>query len=332
MLRLCSAVALIAGVAIAAAAELGVADLLATGDKTTEELAAATNSHALSLYRLLRTLASVGIFAETSPRVFTLTPIAQCLRSDSPDSLRAFAQFMTMPLSWNGWAQLTHSVRTGKTYSQTAFGLPNLFEYLKTRPEEAALFDRAMTDLSRMNAPRVAEAYDFGRFRQLVDIAGGQGLLLATILKKHPKLQGVLFDLPAVVERARPLLAQHGLDGRCEAQGGDFFQAIPTGADAYLMQHIIHDWDDERAVVILRSIRNAIEPLGRLLLVEAVISPGNMPSPGKLLDLEMLLLPGGRERTEAEYRELFAAADFRLLRVHPTGGAEQVIEAAPHEP
>jgi hypothetical protein len=316
--------------AISAAAEFGIADLLAKGDKTAEELASATSTHAPSLYRLLRTLASVGVFAETQPRTFTLTPLAQCLRSDSPDSLHAWARFMTMPLSWNAWGQLGHSVKTGQTYPQSAFGVPNPFEYFKTRPEEAAIFDAAMTDLSRLNAPGVAQAYDFGRFRQLVDVAGGQGFLLATILKKFPKLQGVLFDLEAVVNRAGPLLVEHGVSGRCEVVAGNFFHTVPAGADGYLMQHIIHDWDDERAVAILRNIRKSIEPLGRLVLVEAVISPGNSPSPGKFLDLEMLLLPGGLERTEAEYRDLFAAADFRLLQVHATGGAEQVIEAAPY--
>jgi hypothetical protein len=254
------------------------------------------------------------------------------LRSDSPDSLRAFARFMSIPLSWNAWGQLVDSVKTGQTYPQAAFGVPNPFEYFKTRPEEAAIFDAAMTDLSRLNAPGVTQAYDFGRFRKLVDVAGGQGLLLASILKKFPKLQGVLFDLPAVVDRAAPVLVAHGLNRRCEVLAGDFFKGVPAGADGYLMQHIIHDWDDERAVAILRNIRQAIEPLGRLLLVEAVISPGNSPSPGKFLDLEMLLLPGGRERTEAEYRDLLTAAGFRLLQVHATGGSEQVVEAMPIEP
>ena len=316
-------------IAIAAAAELGIADLLASGDKTAEELATATSAHAPSLYRLLRALASVGIFAETAARTFTLTPLAQCLRSDTPDSLRAWARFMTIPMSWNGWGQLVESVKTGRTYFQSAFDIPNPFEYFKTHRDEARLFDAAMTDVSRMNAPLVAQAYDFGRFRTLVDIAGGQGLMLGTILQKNPQLHGILFDLPAVIERAGAVLAKCGVGDRCQMMSGDFFHAIPGGADGYMMQHIIHDWDDKHAVTILKKVREAIEPLGRLLLMEAVIQPGNTPSPGKFLDVEMLLLPGGRERTEAEYRELLAAADFRLLQLHATAGSEQILEAAP---
>jgi len=315
--------------AISTAAELGIADLLASGDKTAAELAAASSAHAPSLYRLLRTLASTGVFAETEPRTFTLTPLAQCLRSDAPDSMRSFAQFMAMPLCQGAWGELLHCVTTGETGIRKAFGQANPFEYLQTRPKEAAVFDAAMTDLTRMGAPAVAEAYDFGRFRKLVDIAGGQGLLLQTILRQYPNVKGVLFDLPQVIERAKPVVAARGLADRCELIAGDFFQSVPGGADGYMMQHIIHDWDDERSVEILGKVRQVIDPLGRLLLMESVVPPGNTPSPAKLLDLEMLVMPGGRERTAEEYQELLAASGFRLLQVHVTGGPGHVIEAAP---
>src|SRR5215471_17559924 len=314
-------------VAIATAAEMGIADHLAAGDKTTEELATLTSAHEPSLYRLLRALASVGVFAETKARTFTLTPMAQLLRSDSPDSMRAWARFMTLPFCWDGWGQLLHCVETGETAIRKLYGLQNPFEYFKTHPEEAAVFDAAMTDLSRLNAPLVVQTYDFGRFQKLVDIAGGQGLILAAVLERYPSLRGVLFDLPAVIGRAGSLLKDRGVADRCELVSGDFFQSVPAGADGYLMQHIIHDWDDEQSIAILRNIRKAIDPTGRLLLVEAVITAGNEPSPGKLLDLEMLVLPGGRERTESEYRELLASAGCQLLQIHRTGGAEDIIEA-----
>ena len=315
--------------AISTAAELGIADRLATGDKTPEELAAVANAHAPSLYRLLRALASIGIFAEMAERRFTLTPLAQCLRSDAPDSVREFARFVGTPGAWRAWEEFPHSVKTGEPGFRKAFGLENPFDYFNTHPDEAAIFDGAMTDNSRQSAPAIAEAYDFGRFRQLVDIAGGRGLLLATILKRYANLRGVLFDLPHVIEGAKPALAAHGLDGRCQAVGGDFFQSVPGGAEAYLLKHIIHDWDDDRAVAILRNIRRAIDPSGRLLIVEMVIGPGNEPSLGKLLDLEMLTIPGGRERTSDEYRDLFTAAGFQLSAIHPTAAPASVIEGVP---
>jgi hypothetical protein len=221
-----------------------------------------------------------------------------------------------------------HCVKTGESGLRKAFNLPNPFEYFKTHRDEAAIFDGAMTDNSRHSAPAVAEAYDFGRFRQLVDIAGGHGLLLGTILQRYPDLRGVLFDLPPVIAGARGTLASFGLDGRCQAIGGDFFQTVPEGADGYILKHIIHDWDDEKSVAILRNVRKAMDGSGRLLLVEQVIAPGNEPSFGKWLDLEMLVIPGGRERTSDEYRDLFAGAGFRLAEIHPTAAGPSVIEGA----
>ena len=314
---------------ISVVAELGIADLLAKGDQTAEELAAACGAHAPSLYRVLRALASAGIFAETAGRRFALTPLASCLRGDAPDSMKYFARFVAMPGAAGAWGELMHCVKTGESGLLKAFNLPNPFEYFKTHHEEAAIFDGAMTDNSRHSAPAVAEAYDFGRFRQLVDIAGGHGLLLGTILQRYPSVRGILFDLPPVIAGARGTLASFGLDGRCQAIGGDFFQAVPEGADAYMLKHIIHDWNDEKSVAILRNVRKAMDTTGRLLLVEQVIASGNEPSFGKWLDLEMLVIPGGRERTADEYRALYAGAGFQLAQIHPTAAGPSVIEGLP---
>jgi O-methyltransferase domain len=314
---------------ISVVAELGVADLLAKGDKTAEELAAAVSAHGPSLYRVLRALASVGVFAETEGRRFTLTPLAECLRSDVPNSMKGFARFVAIPAAARSWDHLMHSVKTGKTGLQKAFGVKSPFDYFPTHPEEAAIFDAAMTDNSRQSAPAVAQAYDFGKFRQLVDIAGGQGLLLATILQRFPNLTGVLFDLPQVIAGAKNSLASYGLEGRCQTIGGDFFQTVPAGADAYMLKHIIHDWDDERSVAILRNIRKVIQSSGRLLIVELIVAPGNEPSFAKLLDLEMLVIPGGRERTGDEYWDLFAEAGFKLAQIHETAAPISIIEGVP---
>lgn len=310
-------------------AELCIADQLANGAKTPEQLAAAVSAHAPSLYRVLRALASVGVFAETEGGRFALTPLAECLRSDTPDSVREFARFMAIPGASRSWEQLLHCVKTGGTGLQKAFGAENPFDYFHTHPDEAAIFHRAMTDNSRQSAPAVAQSYDFGKFHQVVDVAGGRGLLLATILQRHPNLKGVLFDLPQVIAGANDALASYGLNGRCRTVAGDFFQAVPAGADAYLLKHIIHDWDDERSVAILRNVRKAIDTSGRLLVVEVVIGPGNEPSFGKLLDLEMMVIPGGRERTADEYRDLFAAAGFRLTGIHATPAPTSIIEGLP---
>ncbi len=310
---------------ISVVAELGIADLLAKGDKTADELADAVSAHGPSLYRVLRALASVGVFAEIEGRRFTLTPLAECLRSDVPNSTREFARFVAIPAASGSWDHLMHSVKTGETGLRKAFGAKNAFDYLRAHPEEAAIFDGAMTDNSRRTAPAVAEAYDFGRFQQLVDVAGGHGLLLTTILRRFPSLKGVLFDLPEVIAGAK----NTGLEDRLKMLGGSFFEAVPAGADAYVLKHIIHDWDDEHALAILKNIRKVIQPSGRLLIVEVVIAPGNEPSFGKLLDLEMLVIPGGRERTSADFRDLLAGAGFRLAKIHETAAHTSIIEGAP---
>ena len=206
-------------------------------------------------------------------------------------------------------------------------GIENPFAYLQSHPDEAALFNQAMTEHSRQSAPAIAEAYDFGAFRKLVDIAGGHGLLLTTILSRYPRLRGLLFDLPEVIEGARKAIAQSDEADRCDTASGDFFQSVPAAGDCYMMKHIIHDWDDERAITILRNCRTASKPGGKLLLIEMVVPPGSDGALPKLLDLEMLLLPGGLERTEEQYARLFDSAGFRLTRIVPTKSPVSVIEA-----
>jgi len=311
--------------AISVAAEFGIADLLSDGEKSTAELAAAAGVHEQSLYRVLRALASVGVFEETGSRRFALTPLAACLRNDAPDSVRGLARFLALPLMWDSWRELSHSVRTGET-GMRRLGIANPFDYLQTHPDEAEVFNHAMTEFSHQSAPAVAEAYDFGRFRKLVDVAGGHGFLLTTVLDRYPALHGVLFDMPPVVEGARAVIAQTAAADRCETVAGDFFQAVPEGADGYMMKHILHDWDDRRATAILRNCRRAMRPDGRVLVIEMVIPEGNQPFFGKLLDLEMLSVAGGRERTEEEFRQLFAAAGFELTGIVPTAAPVSLVE------
>jgi hypothetical protein len=235
-----------------------------------------------------------------------------------------------MPAAWQAWADLTHCVRTGETGLKKAIGTENGFEYLAKNPDQAEVFDSAMTDYTRMCAPAIAAAYDFSRFKRLVDIAGGRGLLISTILRRYTgQLRGVLFDLPHVTEGAKLAVAAAGVADRCEVVAGDFFQGVPEGADGYMLKHIIHDWPEEQAVAILRNIKKAMAPAGRLLLLENVIPEGNEPSYGKWLDLQMMALPGGKERNAAEYAELLGKAGFRLTSITPTDAQISIVEAMP---
>ena len=314
--------------AISVAAKLGIADLLGEGPRGCDDLARATGVHAPTLYRLLRALAGVGVFAEAEDGRFALTPMAECLRTDAPNSIRAYAIMLGEDWFWRAWGDLPHSVATGESGFEHVHGMP-LFEYFRREPEQAALFDEAMSNRSRQVDAAVLAAYDFAGISKLVDVGGGHGALLASILAAHPEMRGVLFDLPQVVEGAKGRLGADGLLDRCEIVGGDFLLAVPAGGDAYLLKHVLHDWDDERAAAILKSCHRAMAPGARLLVVEIVITPGNVPSFGKLLDLNMLVMfRGGRERTRAEYEALFAAAGFDLTRVVPTASLANVLEGA----
>ena len=305
--------------ALYVAAKLGVADHLVDGPKRVEELAKATETDAPSLYRVLRALASLGIFTEQGDRVFAMTQTAEPLRSNVPHSLRDVAIFWGEDWHWEVWGKILHSVRTGKSAWAQMHG-DDVFEYFERNPEAGAIFNRAMSSFSGLATNAVVEAYDFTGVETLIDIAGGHGRLLTGVLEAYPSMRGVLFDLPHVLKGASRV-------SRCEYVSGDFFVSVPSGGDAYIMKHIIHDWDDERALKILRNIRNAMKPNARVLLVEAVIADGNNQDFGKLLDLEMMVSPGGKERTAAEYEELFTRAGLRLTRIVPTKSPYSVIEA-----
>jgi hypothetical protein len=316
--------------ALSVAAKLGIADLLAAKPRTINELAAETNTHERSLYRLLRSLASVGIFEETEPQVFALTPLSEPLRSDAPGSVRNGMIFMGEEWHWRVWGHMLYSVQTGKPAWGHVHGA-EVFDYFAANPEQAEIFNRAMTDMSVGTAPTVVEAYDFSGVGTLADIAGGHGFLLSQVLKAHPQMQGILFDVEPVIAGAQALLEKEGVAERVEKVAGDFFSSVPKGADAYMMKHIIHDWDDERSLKILRNINAAMNPAGKVLIIEVVVPEGNEPHYSKLLDLEMLASPGGAERTAREYRELLAAAGFRLTRIIPTRSPFSIIEAVRSE-
>lgn len=310
--------------AIGVAANAGIADLLAAGPKLSTELADATGTHPSALYRLLRTLASVGLFTEVGPGRFALTPMGESLRSDVPASLRGLSMFVCGEEAWQPWGRLDHSVRTGEPAFDHVFGMGS-WEYRARHPEASTRFNAAMTSLTRQVVRAVADAYDFADMRLLVDVGGSHGVFLDALLRRHPGLRGILFDLPHVVEGARERL-EAGILERCQLVGGDMFEAVPEGGDAYMLSRVIHDWDDERSVAILERCRRAMAPEGRLLLVEEVLPPGDAPAYGKLNDLHMLVGPGGQERTEAQYRALYEAAGLKLTRVVPTASRISVIE------
>ena len=307
------------------AAKLGIADLLKDSPKSCDELATATGTNAPSLYRVLRALASLGVFAETELNHFTLTPLATCLQSNTPNSVRARV-IMLGEEQYQAWGELKHSVQTGGSSFERIYGM-NLFEYLAQNPESAKIFDESMTNLSVIQSAAIAASYDFSSIQTLVDVAGGQGLLIASILKSNPTLKGILFDQPHVIERAKPFLEAEGVLERCQLAAGNFFESVPEGGDAYILKYIIHDWDDERAIAILKQCHKVMPDNGKLLVAEKVIPPGNQPFMGKLFDLHMLAVnSGGRERTEAEYRALFEKAGFKLTRIVPTQDEMSIIE------
>ena len=311
------------------AAKLNLAGLIKSGLRTSDDLARATETHPRSLYRLLRGLASLGIFAEGESKQFSLTPAAEALLDEYPGSQRAMA-IMSGEEHYRSWSELLYCVQAGKTGFEKLYEM-RPFDYLSQHPEQGAIFDAAMTSVHGSETPAAVAAYDFSQFRTIADIGGGNGSLLSAVLENNPRLRGILYDLAPVIERARPNLAKAGLAERCECRAGSFFENVPAGADAYMLRHIIHDWDDDECVTILRNCHKAMagNKSACLLILETVIPPGNDPLFGKLLDLNMLVIPGGLERTEAEYRELFAAAGYRLSRIVATATEISVIEGQP---
>lgn len=315
--------------ALSAAARLGVADLLSDGPRSIDDLAAATHTHASSLYRLLRLLSSEGVFAEQSDRHFALTPLAAPLQSDAPDSLHWRAIFDGAEGNWHAWGNLLRSIESGEPAIKHGFGT-DLFGYLRGHPDEAKIFNEVMAAQTPIAARAVLDAYDFSGADTLVDIGGGVGALLAAILNAYPSMRGVLYDQSQVAIDAQSRLAAAGVVDRCEIIGGDFFESVPSGGDAYLLKHVLHDWDDGDCQRILKNCRRAIAKDGRLLVIEVLIPPGNDPDYGKFLDLQMLVVTkGGRERTRAEYRELFESSGFALIGVIETRSDLCVIEGAP---
>jgi hypothetical protein len=309
--------------ALFVAAKLGLADLLAAGPKTAAEMSHGVHERALS--RLLRALASVGVFAEDDDGRFHLTPLAEPLRADHPESKRAMI-LMAGDDQYRAWSQLHYSVQTGQPGFEREFGRP-LFDYLAENPAKAKTFDDAMVSIHGRETPAMLDAYDFSEIDTLADLGGGNGSVLRAVLAKYPSMRGVLFDLPNVVGRARTAIATAGLFDRCQAIGGSFFESAPAGADAYFLRHILHDWNDEQCLTILGHIHAAAPPHARLLVVESIIESGNAPSFAKLLDLTMLVIPGGQERTETEWRSLLARGGFELQRIVPTAADVCVLEA-----
>jgi hypothetical protein len=309
------------------AAQLGIADLLAARPATAEALAKRARVNAPYLRRLLRGLGSVGIFAEDGKGRFRLTPLAQTLRGDRPGSLRDFARMAVAGHHYQAWGGLDQGLATGRTPFDAVHGMP-IFDYLRGHPEDERVFATAMASISATENAAIARAYPFGSMRTLVDVGGAHGHLVTTILRRHRKLRGVLYDQPAVVAAAARsgFIRAADVRTRCEAVGGSFFDSVPSGADGYIMKYILHDWDDEKSLQILGNCRAALPRAGRLLVVEHVIPAGNAANWGKLLDINMMAVTGGQERTRDEFRDLVARAGLRLKRVIPTACPLSIVE------
>ena len=310
--------------------ELGIPDLLAENTKPVSELAAAAHANDDALYRMLRTLSSFGIFTESSGRRFSLTSAGRLLRSDVPDSLRGYMRWVTSSFLFQNYADLMYSAQTAQPAVDHLFGNP-LFSHLQTTPELSGIFNDAMTSFSQMVSTAVLQAYDFSGIKVIADLGGGQGALLTAILQKYPAMHGLLLEQEYVLAGARKRFQESGAAQRCGAMAVDFFQGVPAGADAYLMKSIIHDWDDQRASIILRNCREALRNVesARLILVEAIVPEGSEPHMSKLTDMQMLVLAGGRERTREEFQQLLARNGFRMTVVVPTQSFVSVVEAAP---
>jgi hypothetical protein len=318
--------------ALYAGAELGIADILASGPMTSAEVAARTGTHAPTMRRLLRALVAHGVFEEQTPDRFRLNPAGELLQRDTPGSQRAGVLFTAGALRWQIWSDFIEIVRTGQAAAERAFG-KSIFERHAENAAEVALFNQAMTSYSAALSEPAIAAYDFSSFGRIVDIGGGNGRFLSDILLANPGIRGIVFDLPHVVAGAAPLLQASGLAERCEVVAGDFFKEAPPGADAYLLKQVIHDWDDARAIAIFGTCRRAMGRGGTLLIVERVMpekAEQDRAAEAYLLDLEMLVhTPGGRERTEAEFSAILADAGFGITRIVPTAAPISVIEARP---
>jgi hypothetical protein len=318
--------------AVHVAAKMGVPDVLGSGAKTFSEIAETTGTEADRMRRLLRMLASVDVVRDLGEGRFELTPVGDCLRVDAPRSVRAVA-LLNSEVFWPAVDSLADCIRTGKNAFQIQHGLDGAFAYLAQHPELAAVFDNAMSAFSTLTGPALAMGYDFANVGRVVDVGGGHGKVLASILKAHPHLRGTLLDMPSVVEGAPALLAREGVADRCEVVGGDMFTAVPAGGNVYLLSHVIHDWEDAPATQVLQACRRAMAPEARLVIVDQVlperVEPNSAAASGLLLDLTMMVMLAGRERTASEFRALLAAAGLRLERVIPMQIADSLVEATP---
>lgn len=311
-----------------AAAKAGIADRLSTGPRSAAEIAGDIHLHSPTLHRFMRTLASLGILTEQEGQRFALTPLGEALKTGAPGAARATLLSFCGPTFWRTWEHLKFSLETGRSAFTMTWGMP-IFDYFGEHADEAALFSEAMVGFHGAEPPAVAKAYDFSPFETVVDVGGGTGNLLAEILRHYAGPRGVLFDRLQVVQDAPALLETRGVKDRVRVEAGNFFESVPGGADCYVLSHVIHDWNDGQCAGILAHCRKAIHPDGRLLIVETVLPPGDAPHLGKLMDMVMLVFPGGQERTEAEYAALLESSGFRLDRVVPTASTVSVVEAVP---
>ncbi|KRR20843.1 hypothetical protein CQ14_26470 [Bradyrhizobium lablabi] len=313
------------------AAELGIADLLATEAKTADTLARETNTASMPLRRLLRALASMGLVEEVEPGGFALTAAGSQLRSDVPGSMRNVALMFGGERAWRSWGELVHCVRTGESGTRRVYGV-GTFEYLAANPAQAAIFNGAMAENTRRVTELLVSAYDFSQFRRIVDVGGGDGTLMVAILAANAAVRGMVFDLPSGLAQAPQKLADAGVSARCETIAGDFFHSVPEAIDGYILKYVIHDWDDEQSVAILSNCREAMHRTSKIVLIERIMPERMEATPIHqriaLADMNMLAMPGGQERTEREYRNLFAAAGLVLERTIALPGSEiSVIEA-----
>jgi ubiquinone/menaquinone biosynthesis C-methylase UbiE len=313
--------------AVGTAARLGVADQLADRPRKASEVANAVDADPQALFRLMRMLASIDVFTMDEQGRFGLTPLGDTLRSGVPGSVKNFAVAETAPGHWLPWGEMYEAIKTGKPRCKPALGM-EIWDWYSKNPEEGEYFNRAMGDLSAAVSDAVITIYDFGKFQKVMDVGGGHGILLGAILKANPKMRGILFDLPHVTATAMESLETQGIAQRCEVATGNFFESVPPGADIHVLKQIIHDWSDKECTTILRNCHQALKPDGKLLLVEMVIPPDNSPSMAQAIDLNMLVLLTGRERTESEYRDLLAEGGFKIERVMPTHLPFSIIEAS----
>ena len=309
-------------------AKLGIPDLLKSGPKTAEELASATNMHAPSLFRILRALSSIGVVRSTGDGRYALSPVSELLVTDAPGSLRWFAISELGQEHYPAWGNLMQSVQTGEIAFDSHFGA-DIWKYFAQNPEDAAVFNNSMSGVTAATNDQIRSLYDFSAFGTLVDVGGGHGGLITSIVQDYPNLKGILFDAPQVIDGARPKIEAAGLADRIEIMAGDFFKAVPAGGDAYIMKWIIHDWDDEKAITILKNCRSQMKLNCKVIVVDSVVPENDEPDFSKFFDLNMMVMTGGKERTAKEFAELLDAAGFRLLRVIPTAMPTSIVEGEP---